>query len=143
MRHTLLALIAAASCAAAFAQAPQALGKVVEVRGLVTMSLGSNVATVAPETPVFDGARFVAGSSGGAELKLSGGCVVRLGANQAVAIDAGFTCDQQIAAIQTLTDTAVGAGSMFARNAIPALGFVALAGVVNKLTETKITPTPP
>ena len=142
MRQTLLALIAATSCAAAFAQAPQALGKVVEVRGLVTMSLGANVATVVPETPVFDGARFVAGSSGGAELKLSDGCVVKLGANQAVAIDAAFSCDQQIAAIQTLTDTAVGAGSMFARNALPALGFLALAGVVNRLTETQITPTP-
>lgn len=140
MRHFLFALIAATACASVCAQAPQALGKVVEVRGLVTMSLGSNVATVGPDTPVFDGARFVTGSSGGAELDLAGGCVVKLGPNQSVAVDAALSCDNQIAAIQTLTDT-VPAGSMFARYIAPA-AILGLAGAVNKLNDTAITPTP-
>lgn len=143
MRHASLALVAlAACCTAVQAQAPAPVGAVAEVHGLVTMSFGSTVATVQADTPVFDGARFVASSSGGAELKFTDGCIVKLQPNQWVSIDSALTCDQRIAAVRFLTDTATAGASALMREAVPLLISTSLAGAITKLPEGKITPTP-
>jgi hypothetical protein len=138
-------ILLAASCASAWAQAPAPvptpIGQVTEVRGLVTMSFGSQVATVQPDTPVFDGARFVASSSGGAELKFSDGCVVKLQPNQWLSVDGSRSCPQQIAAVRSLTE-GVFADSSFARTTLPLLGAAVAAGAVARLPDGKITPTP-
>jgi hypothetical protein len=138
----LLVLAFCAFAAAAFAQpAPtvEMLGAVKEVHGVVTMSFGSQVATVQPETPVFDGARFVAGSSGSAQLSFQGGCVLDLKPNEWVTIDKALSCQQQVAAIQTLTNVA-GAGLFASPHTLPLLGISTLTGVVAK--EFDITSRP-
>jgi hypothetical protein len=144
MRHIALTVVALAACCT-FAQAqtpaPAPVGSVAEVHGLVTMSFGSNVATVQPDTPVFDGARFVASSSGGAELKFKNGCVVKLEPNQWISVDSAMNCDQMLAAVHSLTDTAAG-GTSFARTAAPLIGAAAFAGLVARQPNPKITPTP-
>jgi hypothetical protein len=145
MRPTFLALLIAACSCAAWAQAPvpKPIGAVAEVHGLVTMSFGANVATVQPDTPVFDGARFVASSSGGAQLKFTDGCVVNLAPNQWIAIDSKLDCPDRIAAVRTLSDTAVAsAGGGLLRTALPLAGVAALAGALARIPDPKITPTP-
>ena len=144
MRHPSLALVAlAACCTAVQAQAPAPVGAVAEVHGLVTMSFGSTVATVQADTPVFDGARFVASSSGGAELKFTDGCLVKLQPNQWVSIDSALSCDQRIAAVRMLSDSVTTAGATgFMREAVPLLVSTSLAGAIARLPENKITPTP-
>lgn len=144
MRPIALTLVTfAACCAHAQAQTPEPtpVGTVAEVRGLVTMSFGSTVATVQPNTPVFDGARFVASSSGEAELKFKNGCEIKLKPNEWISVDSAQNCDQMLAAVHTLTDTAAG-GTSFARTAIPLLGSAALVGAIARLPDSKITPTP-
>jgi hypothetical protein len=150
MRHSSLALIAVAACCLVVrAQTPAAetvtatqIGKVTEVKGLVTMSLGANVATVQRDTPVFDGARFVAGSSGEAEIRFTDGCVLKLEPNQFVTIDGQRDCAVRIAAIETLPDSTLAGGSFFGRETLPLLGTVLLAGAITKLPDPSITPTP-
>lgn len=141
--HLFPAIALAACCTLAHGQAPSPspVGTVAEVRGLVTMSFGSQVATVQPDTPVFDGARFVASSSGGAQLKFKNGCVVTLEPNQWIAIDGTQNCDQLLAAVHTLGDTAAG-GASFARGMVPLLASAALVGAIARLPDPKITPTP-
>lgn len=144
MRPIALTFVAlAACCMLAQAQTPEPtpVGTVAEVRGLVTMSFGSSVATVLPNTPVFDGARFVASSSGEAELKFKNGCEIKLKPNEWISVDSAQNCDQMLAAVHTLTETAAG-GSSFARTAIPLLGSAALVGAIARLPDGKITPTP-
>jgi hypothetical protein len=142
--HFLLAFVAASCCAATWAQAPAPtpVGTVAEVHGLVTMSFGANVATVQPDTPVFDGARFVASSSGGAEIKFKDGCVVKLLPNQWISIDSKDDCDTRIAAVRTLSETVAGGSRFPLRDMIPLLGSTALAGAIARLPDPQITPTP-
>jgi hypothetical protein len=126
--------VIAATCAwSQPAPAPTPLGTVGEVNGLVTMSLGSQVATVAPGTPVFEGARFVTSSGGSLHLNLPGGCGVDLQPNQMVTISQSMTCQQQVAAIVTVTNTAAagGAGALL-RTALPLVGAAALAAAVSR-----------
>jgi hypothetical protein len=115
------------------------LGAVKEVKGVVTMSLGSQVATVQPETPVFDGARFVAGSSGDALIKFENGCELHLKPNEWVTIDRELDCPKQIAAIQSVGNVA-GAGLFANPHVMPLLAITALTGVVAK--EVDITSRP-
>jgi len=135
--------VALFACAgAAFAQpAPtiELLGAVKEVRGVVTMSLGSQVATVQPETPVFDGARFVAGSSGDAQFKLENGCTFNLKPNEYVTIDGAMNCQQQIAAIQSATNLA-GFSLLGSPHSLPLLGVALLTGVVAKEYDVTTRP---
>jgi hypothetical protein len=149
MRHSALAFLAVATCCVAVrAQTPAAaptaaqVGKVAEVKGLVTMSLGANVATVQPDTPVFNGARFVAGSSGEAEIRFQDGCVVRLKPNQFVTINGEDVCDLRIAAVQTLPDNVATGGGLFGRDNLALLGAALLAGAISRLPDGAITPTP-
>lgn len=151
MRHAILTVIASAACCwAVQAQTsrpadtptPTQVGSVTQVRGLVTMSLGANVATVQPDTPVFNGARFVASSSGEAEIRFRDGCVLKLEANQWVTIDGEIACAARIAAVQTLPDNLAVAGGFFGRDTLPLLGSVLLAGAITRLPDPAITPTP-
>ena len=139
---TLATIIATAFSGASWAQAPAPVGAVAEVQGLVTMSLGSNVATVQAGTPVFDGARFVSSSSGGAQLKFTDGCVVNLKPNQALAIDSAADCPTRVASIVNLSNG--GAAGFFAGNSnLLILGGAALlAGALIRVQDKQITPPP-
>jgi hypothetical protein len=150
MRHPSLAFIAVAACCVVRAQSPAPaaastatqVGAVAEVKGLVTMSLGANVATVQPDTPVFNGARFVAGSSGEAEIRFQDGCVLRLKPNQWVTINGADSCELRLAAVQTLSGNIAGGASFFGRDTLPLLGSALLAGAIARLPDAAITPTP-
>jgi hypothetical protein len=126
--------------------APQPLGTVSNAKGLVTMSFGSQVATVQDGTPVFDGARFITSSGGSVELDLSGGCAVKLEPNQMVTVSSSMTCQQQVAAVVTLTDVAgAGGAQALLRTAAPLLAAGALAAAViarDRVSEPEITPRP-
>jgi hypothetical protein len=143
MRRTFLALIASLASMAAVAQAPSPLGAVAEVNGLVTMSVGSQVGTVAPGTPVVEGARFVSSSSGAAELKFQDGCVVRLKPNESLVIAPGNTpCPERIASIVPVAGPAGGVFAGLPSGTLPLLGIAALTGVVARIQDREITPRP-
>lgn len=150
MRRTLTASIAAllgsatllawAQTASAPVAAPSPMGAVTEVKGLVTISLGTQLTTVEQGTPIYDGARFVAGSSGAAEMKLSNGCVIRLEANQMVIIDSSYDCPRQLAAITNVAEN-IAAAAPGINPIWPLLGAAALAGAVAR-REREVTPQP-
>jgi hypothetical protein len=143
-RTLLIAALAWASIASAQTPpaAPVPLGTVTQVEGLVTMSLGSQVATVQPGTPIFDGARFVSSSSGQLQLSMPG-CAVNLRPNQLVQIDGSMSCSQQISMIQTLPAAGGLSNSLFAaRTGLPLLGSAAVAAAVARVPEAEITPRP-
>jgi hypothetical protein len=149
MRRFTFALISLTACCAAWGQAPtqpaesaqlEQLGKVTEVRGLVTMSLGSRVATVQPQTPVFDGARFVSGTSGKAELRFDNGCVLHLEPNEWVTIDRKLECKALIAAIHPLDGSLLAAGAV--PDIVPLLTTSLLGAAVYQMPNASITPTP-
>ena len=147
MRPLVSCVLAVFTCAS-FAQTPPPaapLGKVTEVKGLVTMSFGAQVATVQQSTPVFDGARLLSSSSGEVKIDLDG-CVVTLHPNQMVTISSAFTsCQQQIAAIQLVGDSNVAAAGLFSRGgtALPLLGAALMAGAVARVKDGEITPRHP
>lgn len=149
---------AALACAAAHAQAPaqapapmpipqgaDLLGKVTEVKGVVTMSFGAQVAMVQRATPVFDTARFIAGSAGKAEITLDNGCKIYLDPNQMITIDGKRSCDALIASIQTLGQSNVGAFAFAGGGGAAILGAALLAGAVvaDRVKESEITPRRP
>jgi len=145
MRSNLFAFFTAAALSSvALAQTATVteLGQVSVVRGLVTMSLGSSVATVQVDTPIFDGARFVTSSSGGATLKFSNGCTLELKQNEWVMIDSTRDCPDLIASIQSTVERGAGAEMLFAKDALPLVGAALLAGAVVKLPNPEITPRP-
>ena len=146
MRHIAFLAAAAALAFALAVQAQQAivapiappnvklLGTVREVQGLVTMSFASQVATVAPNTPVFERTRFVASSSGRARLIFDNGCDVTLEPSHWVYVEDIEKCPEPVPLI--------GGAPGFA-DALPLLGAALLGGVVGTVSEPKITPTPP
>ncbi|HSI55574.1 MAG: hypothetical protein ACAH21_11330 [Ramlibacter sp.] len=97
MLNKFQALGAALLCTSALAQAPApapVLGTLVNVKGLVTMSHGTVVTSVADNTPVLAGSRFVASSTGSATLKFNAGCEAELKPNQTLTLDPDFTCEK-------------------------------------------------
>ncbi len=79
------------------------LGTTTEVEGLVTVTYGSNAASVVLQTPVVDRSRFVTSSSGSTTLRFNDGCVLKLKPNQSVLVDGQKDCEAKIAAIQNLS----------------------------------------
>lgn len=96
--------------ASAFAQAPAILGKVVEVKGVVTISDGVTVGTVVPGTVFRKGNQFVTASSGEAWLKFDKGCDIRLKPNESLLIDDDRSCAALIALIQPVGGNVAVAG---------------------------------
>lgn len=95
-----------------WAQAPlpvtAVVGKSIDVKGLVTVSYGTNAASVVDNTPVVEGSRFVTSSSGSTTLKFDDGCEVKLKPNQALTVDNKKDCEARIAAIQNLSRDGAG-----------------------------------
>lgn len=98
------------AAAGAFAQAPDILGKVVEVQGVVTISNGVTVATVVRGTTFSEGNQFVTASSGSARLTLDNGCDIRLKPNETLVIDGKKSCPALIALIQPVGGNVAAAG---------------------------------
>lgn len=94
------------------------VGKVVEVKGIVTVSDGVTVGTAVPGTPVAQGNRFVTASSGFAKLSIDNGCDITLQPNQALTIGSDRSCKALLAAVQPVTGAPALAGAplLFASN---------------------------
>jgi hypothetical protein len=115
-KKSLSLLGAALACAPLLAQTPAAppapvVGKTAEVKGLVTVSHGTNVRTVTGTVPVMDGSRFVTASTGFAVIRFDDGCDVKLEPNQAYTVESEKPCAARVASVQGLPG---GAGSVFA-----------------------------
>jgi hypothetical protein len=111
MRKSIAVLPLLGAAALAFAQAPETLGKVTDIRGIVTVSDGRTVGVAQRGTEFFDGTRFVSSPSGNAELTLDNGCVVRLKANESIVIRGRISCEELIALIQSVPGAPVVAGA--------------------------------
>jgi hypothetical protein len=86
---------------AAFAQSqPQAIGKVAEVEGVVTVSNGLTVATAVLGSPVIEGTRYVTAASGSTLLRMDRGCDIRLKPNESLLIDGNRDCAALLALVQ-------------------------------------------
>lgn len=115
---------------AAVASAQTPLGTVGNVQGLVTVTDGATGGAVAPGSAITDGTRFVTTSSGSVTLQLNNGCTVTLQPNQAVTIDRRMTCQQLIAAVESLGGVGLAGGDgggSFGKGLL-AVGGLALAG---------------
>lgn len=86
---------------ATFAQSqPQAIGKVAEVEGVVTVSNGVTVATAVLGSPVVEGTRYVTAASGSTLLRMDRGCDIRLKPNESLLIDGNRDCAALLALVQ-------------------------------------------
>lgn len=137
---TLSLALSVAGPLAAFAQGtatPPRVGVAKEVKGLVTMSFGSQVATLQAGTPIYSGSRVVTSSSGTAHLSFDNGCEVDVQPDQFLVVDDQKGCATPVALAPA------DAGSTFAaRDALPLLGAALLAGAVARVGDARITPTP-
>ena len=130
---TLVALGSVLVAVSAFAQAP--LGTIGSVQGLVTMTDGAAGGTVVPGSPITNGMRFVATSSGSAVLRLNNGCVLTLQPGQAVTVLQNMTCQQLTASVQQaggVTVAGAGPSGSAGTGALAAGGLVAGSLVLNK-----------
>jgi hypothetical protein len=131
------AIVALLLCGAVLAQ-PVKIGKTTQVAGLVTVSDGASVSSVALENPVFDGSRYVTSSSGTVTLRFENGCEVRLKPSQSVTARQA-TCEALLASVQSLSDpatlVALGGG------ASPLLGFglVAQVAIIDTIVNSPIS----
>ncbi len=98
----LCGLIAAGS---AFAQ--NTIGEADEVKGLVTMSDGNTVTSVADRTQLIEDARVVTSSTGYVTLKFDRGCEVKLEPNQSLVLRRDESCEKRLAAVRTLGSAGV------------------------------------
>ncbi|MBG9389048.1 hypothetical protein [Caenimonas aquaedulcis] len=120
------AAVAQASGPAAVANA-RIVGKTAKVQGLVTVSLGTSVSSVVNDAPVYEGSRFVTGSTGSAELDFGSGCIVALVPNQTLTVDSAATCDDRKAAVLWLTGGTVAAAG--GASYVPLAGLAYVAGI--------------
>lgn len=145
---TLLAMMVTTAALAQQAPAPvppQApvtiVGTTAQVEGLVTVSFGSNVASVVNESPIIDKSRYVTSSTGRATLRFRDGCVVALGPNQWFEVDSSTDCPTRIAAVRTLSDTELAALlPSDAKQLMTVAALIGLAGVVANRADRRITP---
>ena len=101
LKITLSLLCCVAVAGLALAQPGKVIGTSVDVKGLVTVSNGSEVSGVADGHPVIDGTRYVTSSIGSVTLKFEN-CEIRLKPNQSLVIDERKICEPLIAAIENL-----------------------------------------
>ncbi|MES3001708.1 MAG: hypothetical protein V4787_13525 [Pseudomonadota bacterium] len=135
---------------AAWAQAPattpppaKVVGKVGLVQGLVTVSLGTSVASVVANGPVLEGSRFVTGSAGSLDLDFNEGCVVKLAPNQSLTVEPGKSCNDRKGAVAWLTGggPVVAAGAGNSLSPLVGLGYVAGIALIDSTTSNTPAPT--
>jgi len=101
LKITLSFLCCLAAAGLALAQPGKVVGTSIDVKGLVTVSNGSEVSGVADGHPILNGTRYVTSSIGSVTLKFEN-CEVRLKPGQSLVIDERRICDGLIASIENL-----------------------------------------
>lgn len=128
MNKPLIAAVLSCAAGMALAQSQQpveALGKVTEARGVVTVSDGATVGIAERGTAFFDGTRFVSSPSGRAELTLDNGCKIRLEPSQSLVVRGKISCDALMALVQPVS----GAPALAAGGAISTGTALRVAGI--------------
>ena len=108
------------------APAPEAVGVVVRVDGLVTVSQNNTLGNVFKEEVIVQNARVVTTASGSTTIRLNNGCVIDLKPNQGVTVDIRRECKAILAGIQPVG--AVGAGGVGAAGVPPGLNNAVIVG---------------
>ena len=137
-------LLSALLTSGSFAQAPaiQAVGVVIRVEGLVTVSQGDSLGNVFKDEIVLQNARVVTTASGSTTIKLNSGCIIDLKPNQAVTVDFRRDCKTILASIlPTGAGGSVGVGAVGVppglNNAIFVGGGVLIGlGVINAISKS-------
>ena len=96
----------------AFSQtrAPEAVGVVTGVRGLVTVSQGNTMGNAFEDEVVLQNARVVTTATGSTTIRLNNGCVIDLKPNQALSVDIRRECKAILAAIEPTGPVGVAGG---------------------------------
>ena len=137
-KFTFLLSLSAFFTSVSFAQAPapQEVGVVTRVEGLVTVSQGDTLGNVFKDEVILQNARVVTTATGSTTIRLKNGCVVDLKPSQAVTVDFRRECKALLAAIQPAGAVGVaGAGGVGAAGVPPGLGnaFIVGGGVLTGL----------
>ena len=114
-----------------FAQtpAPEAVGIVTRVEGLVTVSQGNTMGNAFKDEVILQNARVVSTANGTTTIRLKNGCVIDLKPNQAVTVDFRRECKAILAAIQPAGAVGVaGAGGVGAAGVPPGLSNAIIVG---------------
>jgi hypothetical protein len=107
MKKIAVLLIAASAAWSVWAQAPQAVGKLTGVQGLVTVGAGDRLVNAVTGTPLVVGNRIVTTSSGAATLAFDSGCTVALKANESIVVTSSADCKVLLAAVTPVGGAAV------------------------------------
>ena len=130
-KFTFLLSLGSLFTAVSFAQtpAPEAVGVVTRVEGLVTVSQGNTMGNAFKDEVILQNARVVTTASGSATIRLNSGCVIDLKPNQAVTVDFKRECKAILAAIQPAGAVGVaGAGGVGAAGVPPGLNNAIIVG---------------
>jgi hypothetical protein len=99
MKKIAVLLVAVSAALSAWAQAPQAVGKLTGVQGLVTIGAGDKLVNAVTGAPLVVGNRIVTTSSGAATLAFDNGCIVPLKASESITVTSGADCKALLAAV--------------------------------------------
>ena len=113
-KFTFLLTLSAFFTTVSFAQtpAPQAVGVVTRVEGLVTVGQNNTMGNVSKDNFILENARVATTANGSTTIRLNNGCVIDLKPNQAVTVDLRRECKAILASIQPAgAVVASGAGS--------------------------------
>lgn len=100
IRTSLILILAALAGTAVHAQA---LGSVVSVNGIATVTTGSSGVAVTTGTPVFPGSRVITTSNATVTVRLNNGCTVTVPPGHAVTVLSSVSCGALQAAVQPVT----------------------------------------
>ena len=144
-KFTFLLSLSAFCTAVSFAQtpAPEAVGVVTRVEGLVTVSQANTMGNVFKDEIILQNARVVTTANGSTTIRLNNGCVIDLKPNQAVTVDFRRECKAILAAIQPAgvvgvagaVGGGVGAGGV-GNGVIAVAGVLTVVGAINALKNS-------
>ena len=121
MKKIAIALITAVAALSAWAQQPKAIGKIVNVTGLVTVTSGSRLSNATEGAPLIVDDRIITTSTGGVTLDFDNGCDVTLKANESIKVSDTNDCAALWAAVNPVGAPVAVAAAAGTSSMIPAL----------------------
>ena len=121
MKKVAIALITAVAALSAWAQQPKAIGKLVNVTGLVTVSSGSRLSNATEGAPLIVDDRIITTSTGGVTLDFDNGCDVTLKANESIKVSDEKDCAALWAGVTPVGGPVAVAAAVGTSSMIPAL----------------------
>ncbi len=121
MKKVAIALITAVAALSAWAQQPKAIGKIVNVTGLVTVTSGSRLSNATEGAPLIVDDRIITTSTGGVTLDFDNGCDVTLKANESIKVSDEKDCAALWAGVTPVGGPVAVAAAVGTSSMIPAL----------------------